>query len=225
MVDRAGNPMHSVSCVLKSGLVRGAVLIALAVSVNGCREQAATAAQSIAQPEPPAFDPDKRIAFPQPQMLEFKESPKADHSIKSLINVPARLDYGKYVWNVEDVPPGRVWVLVDLSKQTMSVFRDGHEIGTAVILYGADDVPTPLGRFPVIARIKYHWSSIYDAPMPFTLRLTDDGVAIHGSDVAKGAATHGCLGVPVEFAKLLFEQMRVGDEVLVVQDTRAHVIT
>jgi lipoprotein-anchoring transpeptidase ErfK/SrfK len=61
--------------------------------------------------------------------------------------------------------------------------------------------------------------------MPFTLRLTNDGVAIHGSDVAKGAATHGCLGVPVEFAKLLFDQMRVGDEVLVVQDTRAHVIT
>lgn len=217
--------MDSVSRSLKSSLLHGALLVALAAFASGCREQAATAAQAAPQPEAPLFDDDQRISFPQAQMLEFEQSPEADHSIKSLINVPARLDYGKYVWNDDGVPPGRVWVLVDLSKQTMSVFRDGHEIGTAVILYGANDVPTPLGRFTVLARLKYHWSSIYDAPMPFTLRLTNDGVAIHGSDVAKGAATHGCLGVPVEFAKLLFDQMRVGDEVLVVQDTRAHVIT
>ena len=217
--------MVSVSWSLRSSLLRGALLIALAAGASGCREQAATAAQAAPQPEAPLFDHDKRISFSQPQMLEFEQSPELDHSIKSLINVPARLDYGKYAWNDDGVPPGRVWVLVDLSKQTMSVFRDGHEIGTAVILYGANDVPTPLGRFNVLARLKYHWSSIYDAPMPFTLRLTNDGVAIHGSDVAKGAATHGCLGVPVEFAKLLFDQMRVGDEVLVVQDTRAHVIT
>lgn len=217
--------MGSVSCSLKSGLLRGAVLIALAACASGCREQAATAAHSVPQPETPLFNDDKRISFPQPQMLEFAESPEPDHSIKSLINVPARLDYGKYVWNEDGVPPGRVWVLVDLSKQTMSVFRDGHEIGTAVMLYGAEDVPTPLGRFTVLARLKYHWSSIYDAAMPFTLRLTNDGVAIHGSDVARGAATHGCLGIPVEFAKLLFDQMKVGDEVLVVHDTRAHVIT
>lgn len=217
--------MGSFSWSWKTGALPAVLLLALAASTSGCREQAATAARSEPQASPSPFDEDKRIAFPQPQKLQFEESPELDHSIKSLINVPAKLDYGKYVWNDDGVPRGRVWVLVDLSKQTMSVFRDGHEIGTAVILYGADDVPTPLGRFKVLARLKYHWSSIYDAAMPFTLRLTNDGVAIHGSDVARGAATHGCLGVPIEFAKLLFDQMRVGDEVLVVQDTRTHVIT
>ena len=171
------------------------------------------------------FDDGKRLTFRKPQQLKFENSKEADHSIKSLIKVSAPLDYGKYVWEDDGVPSGRVWVLVDLNRQIMSVFRDGNEIGTAVVLYGAAEVPTPVGRFTVLERDKYHWSSIYDAPMPFTLRLTNDGVSIHGSDVHSGAATHGCLGVPTEFAKLLFDQMHVGDEVLVVKDTRDHVIT
>jgi hypothetical protein len=210
---------------LKNGLVRGAIVCALAAFGSGCREQAATAAQPAAQPNAAVFDDGKRISFREPQLLKFENSKGLDHSIKSLIKIPAPLDYGKYVWNDDDVPPGRVWVLVDLSKQTMSVFRDGNEIGTAVVLYGAQEVPTPIGRFTVLERDKYHWSNIYDAPMPFTLRLTNDGVAIHGSAVQSGFATHGCLGVPTEFAKLLFDQMRVGDEVLVVHDAREHVIT
>ena len=217
--------MGSANRSLKSDVVRGAIVVALAAIGSGCREQAATAAQTVAQPNASIFDDGKRISFRQPQLLKFENSKEFDHSIKSLIKIPAPLDYGKYVWRDDDVPPGRVWVLVDLNKQTMSVFRDGNEIGTAVMLYGAQEVPTPTGRFTVLARLKYHWSSIYDAPMPFTLRLTNDGVAIHGSDVQSGAATHGCLGVPTEFAKLLFDQMRVGDEVMVVNDTREHVIT
>ena len=63
-----------------------------------------------------------------------------------------------------------------------------HEIGTAVILYGADSVPTPTGKFPVIAKLKDHRSATYDAPMPYTLRLTADGVSIHDDRCAKEEA-------------------------------------
>ena len=127
-----------------------------------------------------------------------------------------RMRYGDFAWDEARVPPGHVWVRVDLARQTMSVFRGGHEIGTAVILYGADEKPTPLGRFAVLARFRNHRSSLYDAPMPYTLRLTGDGVAIHGSDVRWGAATHGCIGVPTAFAAHLFPRVRVGDPVMIV---------
>ncbi len=43
--------------------------------------------------------------------------------------------------------------------------------------------------------------------MPYMLRLTGDGVAIHDSKVEWGYATHGCIGVPVAFAKALFGVM------------------
>lgn len=52
--------------------------------------------------------------------------------------------------------------------------------------------------------------------MPYTLQLTNDGVSIHGSTVRWGAATHGCIGVPLEFARRLFNQAKVGDEVTII---------
>lgn len=106
---------------------------------------------------------------------------------------------------------------VDLSKQILSVFRGEHEIGTGVILYGADSKPTPTGRFPVIERFRDHRSSLYDAAMPYTLRLTNDGVAIHGSNVVRGMATHGCIGIPSSFAALVFGAVRPGDPVYIVR--------
>jgi lipoprotein-anchoring transpeptidase ErfK/SrfK len=56
--------------------------------------------------------------------------------------------------------------------------------------------------------------------MPYTLRLTNDGVSIHASDVRYGAATHGCIGVPLAFAQRLFNAAHVGDEVTVVPPAR-----
>ena len=137
-------------------------------------------------------------------------------AIQSLLNVDHKMRFGDYVWNVKNVPMGLVWVRVDLSQQTLSVFRANQEIGTSVILYGTDGKPTPTGLFPVLERQAQHQSSLYDAPMPYMLRLTNDGVAIHASNVRKGSATHGCVGVPIDFAKLMFSQVRRGDLIAIV---------
>jgi len=53
-------------------------------------------------------------------------------------------------------------------------------------------------------------------PFLLGLRLTPDGVSIHASNVRWGYATHGCVGVPPEFAARLFAAVSVGDEVLIV---------
>jgi L,D-transpeptidase catalytic domain len=144
-----------------------------------------------------------------------------DRDIQSILNVRKRMQFGDYVWNDRNVPKGTVWVRVDLKSQILSVFRSGHEIGTAVILYGAEEKETPGGTFPVLAKVRDHRSATYDnAPMPYTLRLTGDGVAIHGSNVRWGAATHGCIGVPVEFAAKLFDEVKKGDYVVIVRDRK-----
>ena len=135
--------------------------------------------------------------------------------VKSLLNVPKAMRYGDWVWREEGVPAGPAWVRVDLARQTLSLFRAGHEIGSAVILYGSDGKPTPTGVFPVLAKAREHRSSLYDAEMPFMLRLTGDGVAVHASEVRYGRATHGCIGVPPAFARLLFEAVRRGDPVAI----------
>ena len=45
------------------------------------------------------------------------------------------------------MPAGRLWIRVDREAQLISVFRGQHEIGTAVIIYGATEKPTPSGTF------------------------------------------------------------------------------
>lgn len=125
--------------------------------------------------------------------------------------------FGDFIWDDGDVPAGPSWILVDLSLQTISIFRGGHEIGTAVILYGSDDTPTPTGVFPIIERARRHRSTLYDADMNYMLRLTMDGVAIHASSVREGYATHGCIGIPNAFAERLFDTMSRGDLVTIRQ--------
>ena len=74
---------------------------------------------------------------------------------------------------------------------------------------------TPLGTFPITQKDADHSSSSYDAKMPYMLRLTNDGVSIHGAPVAWNHATHGCIGVPTPFARKLFNVVKLGDHVIV----------
>ena len=191
--------------------------VAAALALAGCNEH---------RPEPPPAPAMplvtlERIMLPRAQLLPAVAAVSpSDRPIASLLNVPTAMQYGDWKWNEEGVPEGEIWVLVDLKGQTMSVFRGAHEIGTAVTLYGVDRKPTPTGRFLVIEKRKDHVSNLYNAPMPYMMRLTMDGVDIHGSDVREGAGTHGCLGVPLDFGAKLFAEVQRGTEVLVLADAR-----
>ena len=136
--------------------------------------------------------------------------------VRSMLNITQPMQFGDFVWNDAHVPPGAVWVRIDLGRQLLSVFRDGHEIGSSVVLYGSDGKITPTGSFIILQKDADHYSSSYDARMPYMLRLTNDGVAIHGSFVREGWATHGCIGVPLEFARLLFAATNKGDLVVII---------
>jgi lipoprotein-anchoring transpeptidase ErfK/SrfK len=137
--------------------------------------------------------------------------------VKRVLPIDGPFRHGDYVWDENGAPAtGPVIITVDLKAQTLSVFRAGYEIGSAVIIYGADDKPSPIGAFPITEKDADHYSRTYNnAPMPYTLRLTSDGVAIHGSDVQWGNATHGCIGVPKAFAKKLFGVAKLGDLVVI----------
>jgi hypothetical protein len=163
-----------------------------------------------------------RVSLTPTQIEDAEKSGLWPAGIRSLLNIRKPLTYGAYVWNEWSVSHGELSIRVDLRTQIISVFRAGHEIGTAVILYGADSHRTPEGTFPILERVRDHQSRTYDAPMPYALRLTTDGVAIHGSKVRVGAATHGCIGVPLEFARRVFDEASVGDKVLIVRSSAAN---
>ncbi len=160
-------------------------------------------------------------ATPPPPVAAPSPSPTpAPFVVRRILDLKKPLSHGDYVWDESGAPDGPVVITVDLAAQVVSIFRDGYEIGTAAIIYGADNMPTPLGVFPILQKDADHVSNLYDAPMPYMLRLTNDGVAIHASDVRYGNATHGCVGVPTGFARKLFAATRLGDRVIVTNGKR-----
>lgn len=172
-----------------------------------------------------AEGPGPAIAAPAEPRLEYEmpaevtpepaPAPETGYVIKRILPVAGPMKQGEYYWDEAGVPAGPVVITVDLQAQTLSIFRDGYEIGTAVIVFGAQDKPTPLGVFSVTQKKVHHISNLYGAPMPHMLRLTNDGIAIHGSEVGNGYVTHGCVGVPAKFAKLLFGAVKLGDRVII----------
>lgn len=165
--------------------------------------------------------PAVRQAAPQP--LAKAPAPATVDSpfvVKSILKIDEPIKFGQFFWDESKGEPGPLVVTVDLEARTLSVFRNGHEIGATAILKGYGDKPTPTGVFPISEKDADHVSNIYDAPMPWMLRLTNDGVSIHGSKVEKGYATNGCIGVPDEFARRLFAQAKLGDRVIITDGKR-----
>lgn len=160
--------------------------------------------------------PPTRIYLRAGERLTIPMPDGSRREVRSLLNVIGPQTFGSFVWNEDGAAPGPVWARVDLAAQTISVFRGTDEIGTAVILYGASNKPTPVGWFSVKDKRRDYYSRSYDAPMPWMLRLTDDGVALHASRVREGYATHGCIGTPAEFASQIFSAMNMGDQVLII---------
>jgi lipoprotein-anchoring transpeptidase ErfK/SrfK len=204
-------PSRGVTIATAAAAAVIAVAIAAGAVVNAAGDRMPAAAPVSAST--PAIVADGiRLRF-DPRPLAMPDG--ATRPVRSLLETRGAMRFGDFGWSEEGVPPGPVWVRVDLSKQLISVFRGEHEIGTAVILYGTDGKPTPTGNFPILARAVHHRSSLYDAEMPYMLRLTHDGVAIHASAVQAGAATHGCIGVPEAFARHLYGAVRRGDPVAI----------
>ncbi|NUR45439.1 MAG: L,D-transpeptidase family protein [Sphingomonas sp.] len=188
---------------------------AAALALVGAKSSVhATADARAAAPHPAQSG--NRLFLTKTQLDQAIASGTLDRPIRSLLAVKAPLQFGDYSWDDRGAAPGPTWIRVDLGSQLISVFRGGDEIGTAVIVYGGDNKETPAGKLQILGKARDHRSSLYDAEMPYTLRLTDDGVSIHASSVRWGAATHGCIGVPLPFAKRLFDAARVGDEVVIV---------
>lgn len=162
-----------------------------------------------------------RVAPVAPQAAPKPAPVDSPFVVKSILPITEPIKFGQYFWDEARAPAaGPLVITVDLTARTISVFRDGHEIGAAAILKGYGDKPTPVGVFPITEKDADHISNIYDAPMPYMMRLTNDGVSIHGSKVEKGYATNGCIGVPEKFAKLVFGQAKLGDKVIVTDGKR-----
>lgn len=206
---------RSVLALVLIAVIAGLGVLALGwCSEDDPADRYPVAAQSMANPFPDASA--SRVFLTSQESTEAARRELLPAGTRSILGTAGKLDYGGWRWDDKGVPAGPVAIRVDLERQLVSVFQGNHEVGTAVIVYGMEGKETPRGRLPILGKTRDYHSITYDAPMPYSLWLRRDGVALHGSSVRMGRATNGCIGVPVKFAAKLFEIAEKGDVVEVI---------
>ncbi len=130
--------------------------------------------------------------------------------------VPYMLNPGQFIWKGDAVPNGPIVVVVSLQEQKVYVYRNGIRIGVSTASTGKPGHRTPTGVFMVLQKDKDHSSKTYNnAAMPYTERLTWDGVALHAGGLPGYPSSHGCIHLPSEFARHLFEASPMGMTVVI----------
>lgn len=200
-----------------AGLVLAGVAIGGRATAEGEPAQPRQA-EAQAQPEAPAQPLYAHAA------IAAKAAADSDrlYTVRRVLPIDGPIKYGEWHWDDEGVPDGPLLVTVDLQARVISVFRGGYEIGAAAVMLGTDEHPTPVGTFPILWKQRHNVSEKYgNAPMPWSMFLTMDGVAIHGGHlVENGYASHGCIGVPDELASRLFAIAKKGDRVVITDGKR-----
>jgi lipoprotein-anchoring transpeptidase ErfK/SrfK len=130
---------------------------------------------------------------------------------------PASLAPGEFVWRPELAASGPVEIVVSIPLQRAYVYRGGTLIGVSTVSTGRPGHATPTGRFPIMEKHREHYSNLYNnAPMPFMQRLTMGGIALHAGQIPGHPASHGCVRLPLAFARNLFAVTQVGANVHIV---------
>ena len=129
---------------------------------------------------------------------------------------------GGFLWAPEIAPQGPVTVIISLATQRAYAYRNGAPIGVSTVSTGAPGHETPTGIFVILQKAVKHKSNKYsNAPMPFMQRLTWDGIAMHAGKLPGYPASHGCIRLPLAFAKLLFGITKLGLTVVITDDPLA----
>ncbi len=126
---------------------------------------------------------------------------------------------GQFLWEKRDSYEGRLKIVAVLDIQRIYVFHDDKLIGFSTISAGKKGKETPTGIFNILQKNVAHKSNLYsNAPMPYMQRLTWDGIALHGGHIPGYPASHGCIRLPLAFAKALFSATQMNQEVFVLKN-------
>jgi hypothetical protein len=137
----------------------------------------------------------------------------------SVMAAAERLKPGEFLWAPGVAPEGPVLLVVSLATQRAVIYRNGLPIGITTVSTGRPGYRTPTGVFTILQRHVEHYSNLYgNAPMPYMQRLTWGGVALHAGDLPGYPASHGCIRLPREFARLLYGVTRLGMTVVVTDE-------
>ena len=90
-----------------------------------------------------------------------------------------------------------IMAIVSIKSQKVTIYDADGWVLRSPVSSGTAGRETPPGVFSVVQKDKDHHSSLYDdAWMPNMLRITWNGLALHGGPLPGYAASHGCVRMP-----------------------------
>lgn len=119
-------------------------------------------------------------------------------------------------------------IVIDLSDHMIYAYDGNYLYLTTKVSTGIDSTPTPLGTFSVYKKTPSRYMQgplpgVSDVPfdlpgVPWNLYFTLDGAVIHGSywhDRYGTDQSNGCINLPPEIAKILYDWAPLGTPVIV----------
>lgn len=118
----------------------------------------------------------------------------------------------------EDPSKEKFYIVLDLSDQRLRLFDSHHQVVfSSRVSTGRGGYRTPKGEFVITDKHKNHRSTIYNVKMPYFQRLSCSAIGFHAGYVPGYPASHGCIRMPYQSAKQLFNTTPAGTRV-VIQD-------
>lgn len=138
------------------------------------------------------------------------------------------LDEGDHtIWDQEYATTTKQ-IIIDRSKQTLFAFEDDAPFMEEKISTGLELTPTPRGTFTIFKKTPSRYmqgpipniaDQYYDLPgVPWNLYFTHEGAVIHGAywhDSFGSAYSHGCVNLPPDQARRLYNWADLGTRVTV----------
>ena len=120
---------------------------------------------------------------------------------------------------------------VFIEEQVLVAVENGEEIYSFDIVSGRDGKETTAGKYKVFRKHEKYTSKTYGSEMPYTMFFTEDGKAIHGTQMAtlrsylhsyltESVGSQGCIGLTDDNAKVLFDWAPMGTPVIVMPEEK-----
>jgi len=115
-------------------------------------------------------------------------------------------------------------IIIDLHKQKAYALEDDEVVFSGRVSTGKRGHRTPTGYYRVLDKELKHISNRWPKPnggakMPYMLRLTNSGIAMHLGYTPRYPASHGCIRMKNGFAQKMYKWAPIGTPVTIEEDS------
>ena len=135
---------------------------------------------------------------------------------------PAPLVYPNVIKNAQG---GAHKIVVDIAAQRAFVFIGDKLAFETPVSSASKGRHTPRGTFTITEKIRTgKHSTLYKSAMPYWMRLDQSAIGMHTGQLPGYAASHGCVRMPDESARFIFDLVPKGTTVQVVDSIKPKIV-